>query len=308
MRVKLKRGKQKELICGEKEKQNLTWKEFSEILGVSKSALVEWKLERNLIPFEIYKKLDPRGKFNKYISKKMEDNWGQSKGGIKSRGTLKEINIPEKDEKLAEFIGILLGDGNINSFNKGKKIRTYAIRIAGNAKTDRAYFLDYVKPLMENLFRTPVKIYLREDRGVMYLLLHSYHLVKFLDKEGLKAGNKIKNQVTIPAWICKNNSFLRACLRGLIDTDGCIYTMKPKYPNYFQISFKNYNERLLEDVRKGFLKLGFRVSRISCKQIYITAQSEIEKYYKEIGFSNPKHKEKYLNIRKEHLYTHSPVV
>ena len=43
----------------------------------------------------------------------MVKNGGQVKGGKLSTGTTKKIIIPKKDEKLAELIGIILGDGNI---------------------------------------------------------------------------------------------------------------------------------------------------------------------------------------------------
>ena len=78
-------------------------------------------------------------------------NWGQIKGGKLSSGTTKTITIPPKNEKLAELVGILLGDGNIHVY-KGKKSTSYAVRIAGDSNKDKKYLIDYVKPLCDSLF------------------------------------------------------------------------------------------------------------------------------------------------------------
>ena len=128
----------------------------------------------------------------------------------------------------------------------------------------------------------------------MLIIVHSKRLVDFFISLGIKSGNKIKNKISIPKWIFENKDYLKACVRGLIDTDGCIYTLKPKYPHYYQLSFKNYNTRLLKDVRKAFIQLGYPISKISGGiQIYLTQQEALRKFYKDVGFSNIKHQKRY---------------
>jgi len=145
------------------------------------------------------------------------------------------------------------------------------------------------------LFGIEPKIELRKSNE-MLIIVHSKKIVEFFNNQGLKYGDKIRNQVTIPAWIFKKKSYLRACIRGLIDTDGCIYALKPHYSNYYQLSFKNYNMTLLRDVRKAFLTLGYPISKISKNnQIYLTQKVFIRKFYKEIGFSNLKHQKRICN-------------
>ena len=67
MRIKLKKGKQKELINKVKNKNQFTWNDFSKFLNVSEVALIDWSKERNLMPLKVYKKLDPDNKYKKYI-------------------------------------------------------------------------------------------------------------------------------------------------------------------------------------------------------------------------------------------------
>ncbi|MAE43172.1 hypothetical protein CMO93_05350 [Candidatus Woesearchaeota archaeon] len=299
MRVQLKNGKQKELIYKVKNKAQFTWKDFSEFLNVSESCIIEWSRENNLLPFKIFKRLDKNNEYEKHIVKIRKEKWGQSKGGLNSSGSLKEIKTPKKSKELAELVGIILGDGNINYIKKGKKIGTYMVRISGDKRYEYDYLTKYVSSLFMRLFSIGTKISKRKGNDLS-IIVHSKKLVKFFISLGLKSGNKITNQVTIPKWIFKKEEYLKSCIRGLIDTDGCIYTLKPHYPNYYQLSFKNHNIKLLKDLRKAFLKLNYPISNISKnKQIYLTQKLYINKFYKEIGFSNKKHRDR---------YKHSPVV
>jgi len=295
MRIQLKKGKQKDLLYKAKELSKYTWSEFSRHLGVSESALKEWAMERNLLPLKIYRELDPSGRYNKHILEIKEKNWGQVKAGINSNGTLKCIRIPRYSKKLAELVGIILGDGNIHSFKISKKVSSYMVRIAGDKRLDRDYLIRYVSGLFRDLFGVEPKIDERKTNE-MLVIVHSKRIVEFFVSMGIKSGNKIKNQVTIPDWVFKKDDYLKACIRGLIDSDGCIYTLKPFYPKYYQLCFKNFNTRLIEDTRKAFLKLGYPISNISMGiQIYLTQKKYVRKFYKEIGFSNEKHIKRYLD-------------
>lgn len=216
----------------------------------------------------------------------------------------KKIKIPVYSEELAEFIGILLGDGNICSFIKGKKNRTYSVRIAGDSRNDYTYLTKFVAPLCKNLFGITPKFYKSKRCNAFYVRLDGLRLIEYLSTMGLKSGNKLKNQSTIPKWIWSNNKYLRSCVRGLIDTDGSIYELLPNWPGCMQIMFKNYDKTLLEDTRKAFLLLGFKISNISMgNKIYLTRKLDIDKFYKEVGFSNLKHILRYKKIK-----NHSPVV
>jgi len=171
------------------------------------------------------------------------------------------------------------------------------VRVVGNPKTERRYLLDFVKPLIESLFDVAVGVYTNKKGNEIFLTAYGKNLVRFLDSVGLPCGNKIRNRASIPSWIFEDERYLKACIRGLIDTDGSIYVLKPHYPNLLQICFKSKNPRLLADFKIALQKLGFHPSRISWDKVYLTRQSEIERYAKEIGFSNQNHLERYCKVR-----------
>lgn len=210
------------------------------------------------------------------------------------RSYVKKIKIPKFNEKLAEFIGVLLGDGNIHTYRKGKKVATYMIQIAGNSKKDKVYLENYVFDLFKDLFGFEPKFYQNKNSNCIYLIAHSLELVNFLEKMGLKSGKKIMNRLTIPKWIFQDKSFIRSCLRGLYDTDGCLYELKPHWPGLFQLNFENRNITLLRDLKRALDILGIKSSKIHGKRtkeghrVDITSKSMIHKFYKEIGTSNPR--------------------
>lgn len=290
MRLKLKKGQQKRLIKKFKEEKNLTWNNLSEFLGIKYGKLKSFFDETSLITEELYQKIDQERKFSKYIIEKKEEGWGKIKGGLNSPGSTKKIRKISFDEKLSEFVGIVLGDGHVGLYKKGKKIGVYCIRIAGDLKKDQDYHINYIKKLFQDLFNLRAKEVLRKKNNERFLDFYSKELVNLFIEMGIKPGNKIKNQSTIPKWIFSNKSYLKVCLRGLIDTDGSIFRMSKKDYKLIRINFTNHNITLLNDVRRAFLNLGFHPSKIiNNRQFHISRQKEIKRYVEEIGFKNLKH-------------------
>jgi len=287
MRLLFEKGRQRELLKKEKEERGLTWKIFADELGMRLGKLMTFFTEERVIDDLTFNKLNLRGKYQKFIIKRLGDKWGQSLGGKNSFGNLKRIKIPIKDDKLAELFGIVLGDGNVQS-TKGEKIGVYNVRVVGHSVDDRNYLLYFVKPLFESLFDSSARIYESKTNRALNVSMDSKEVVNFFEENGFKSGNKIVNQIGIPNWIKDNDEFLASCLRGLFDTDGSFYRLTNQ--NSYQVHFKNHNKKLLKDVRDGLISLGIIPSKIVCgKSIVITKKSEIQKFYKLIGFSNSKH-------------------
>jgi len=290
MRIRLTKGKQKELI--EEANKKLSWEQLSKKTSLSKNYIrIDLRNERTFISDETYKKLKSiSGKdFDSFIIQKLEDNWGRAKGGKNSLGSTIKLIKPKKDEKLAEFVGAVLGDGNLNYYKKGKNVGVYQVKIAGDYIKDKEYHL-YLKKLCENIFNLKINEILNPAKNERFLVIYSKQLIEFFISMGILPGDKIKNQSTVPKWIFNNEEYLKACLRGLIDTDGSIFRMSNKDFNLIRIGFTNHNKKLLEDTRTSFIKLNFNPSKvINNRQFHISRQEEIKRYIHEIGFKNPKH-------------------
>ncbi|MEX0920511.1 MAG: LAGLIDADG family homing endonuclease [Candidatus Pacearchaeota archaeon] len=300
MRLKFVKGKQREMIS--LLKKDYSWSQLSKLLGVSEGYLRnELRNEVRLLDEVLYRKICKmvNRDFDKFISEKIGDNWGQSKGGKNSKGNTKTIKIPKDSVKLAEFFGIMLGDGNSHKTqfyeSRMNKRGTYVIRVVGDSRHDEDYLINYVKSLIEKLFNIKVnsgkfnpKENFKNSRNAMFLVAYGVRLVNFLEEKGFKPGNKIKNRLGIPKWIKENHRFLAACLRGLYDTDGGIYKLNNQ--NTYQIVFTNFNLTLLRDVKESLEILGIVPSKITKgNKVYITKKSELRKFLKQIGFHNSRH-------------------
>ena len=200
--------------------------------------------------------------------------------------TRMKILKPLKNSSLAEFVGILLGDGGITK---------YQVHISLNRTSDADY-ANYVTKLGQKLFGLkPLRQY--RDNCVI-ITFSSIELVDFLVSIGLRRGHKVRQQVTVPAWILGSSTLSWACVRGLIDTDGCVYIdhhqIAGRDYKQFCLSFSNASHPLLEMVLKTLQDQGLE-ARIYSRNVKLRAYDEVKRYFHIIGSSNPKHLNKFRN-------------
>lgn len=219
---------------------------------------------------------------------------GRRKGGQESLKThrqrntgfriLHEVALPPRSSKLAELLGILVGDGHLSY---------YQASVCTNLTTDigHAYF---VKKLFKELFAVPVGIQKRQKDNSIVVVVSSRTIVRFLEKQGMPSGNKIKNNLRVPDWILKKGEYRAAFMRGLFDTDGCVYAehhsgTKKTY-SYAILAITSYAKGLIYGIIKILNSLGFTPrNRSSQKSVYLRKQSEVRRYFSMVGTSNPKH-------------------
>lgn len=187
------------------------------------------------------------------------------------------IDLPSLSGDLAEFCGVMLGDGHISPAQ---------ILITVNINTDSLY-VPYLQDLLERMFHFRPRVTSVKYGSTVDLYITSAHLVRELRKIGLYSSNKVRDQVSIPDWILRSPAYKRRFLRGFFDTDGSIYRLK--HFNAVQMSFSNLSVPLLEGTRQLLLDLGYHPSRFSGHSVYLTRQEDIRTYIREIGFGNLKH-------------------
>ncbi|MFB6192920.1 MAG: LAGLIDADG family homing endonuclease, partial [Candidatus Nanohaloarchaea archaeon] len=193
----------------------------------------------------------------------------------------KQLPPIEKSIDLAELFGIILGDGHVqfrSEKNKDRNTSTYFISITLNEKEKE--LIKHSKDLSQSITSLEPKEYTKSGRCVR-IVLHSKDLVTRFVELGLKAGNKKENQVHVPEWIKEEKKFCRACVRGLIDTDGAIYQDQRGDKSYTRVQFKNYSEPLLEDFKQMCEKLDIKTVKGGPHQIQIS-RHDIEKFIKTI--------------------------
>ena len=131
-----------------------------------------------------------------------------------NKNNLTIVKIPEKvNEELAELVGAYLGDGTLTK---------YFIRISGDKRYDVSY-IRYLAGLVENVFEFKPAIRFENNTNIIYLEIRSKMICDFFHKKlKILYGDKIRNKTRIPEQILGDKNLLKACIRGLVDTDGSI--------------------------------------------------------------------------------------
>lgn len=319
------KGLQRSFILTAQNSLGITQKELAQKLNINKRTLADWtreeitisqikakelsKLSGISIPLDYFiidwnerlkeiGRIGGRNHFVKYgkvggneeYRKEKWKEWWNKVGKFKKTApgfkTLLKIKIPKKSKLLAEFIGILLGDGNISPYHVGITL----------SSEEKEYSI-YVQNLIKKLFGVTPKVHKHKLANAVNITVNRKVLVNFCQKVGFEMGNKITHQVDIPVWIKKNKAFNRECVRGLFDTDGCFfihnYIVGGKKYSYLKITFTSASIPLILSVREILINFGFNV-RISKnhKDIRIEDIKYVEKYIKEIGSHNNKHLQK----------------
>lgn len=318
-RVVFPHGEQKRLLLEVQKKTGLSWETLSEKACVSRRTLTDWKREKYSLPLKalkIFLKLSsldmPKngeirkpfwwtheaaktagrlvwqryGAIGDPVKRKQRwVEWWQTKGRFQHNNyfVFKNISFPKKTEDLAEFSGIIMGDGSITK-------RQVAVTV--HYKDDRAYSL-FIKTLMQQLFNVIPSWTIRVKRSTIFVVISRTQLVKFCQSIGLVVGNKVKQQIDIPDWIMENTSFQKACMRGLMDTDGCIFnechTINKKKYCYPRLSFVSMSAPLRESVMRILTKLDFSPKMRNNRSVQLEYKCEIIRYFETIRSHNPKH-------------------
>lgn len=222
---------------------------------------------------------------------------GRSKGGRVSQQRRREnpefyrqkgciipnyFTEPNKSAQLAEFVGVVLGDGCITPSQ---------VQITLNSVADKHY-ISYVNQLVIKLFHYSPGIHQRKKSRAKVLTITGVNYVKMLGKLGLSPGDKVKKQVKVPDWVVCNRSFSIMCLRGLMDTDGGIfmhsYMVGKKRYTYLKLQFSNRSDRLRHFVFTVLTDLKLNPKHAGNKHVWLYSENEVIQYLDLVGSSNPR--------------------
>ena len=165
----------------------------------------------------------------------------------------------ELNREFCEFYGVLIGDGCLSSFRISSGKQHYEIRIDGNADTDYFYYLYFLLPLIKKVFDKAVRINFRKDCNGIFVRFKHKQLALFLNKELNFPFGKKKN-IAIHEKILNDDKKILNVLRGIFDTDGCLYFTKnnSKKRSYPIIEISTHSKFLLDQLATLLPKFGFK--------------------------------------------------
>lgn len=325
-RIGFLKGKQSAWINKILKENDLSVKEISQICGVSHRTFRDWRREKYTISEKALLKIHK--KFHTAIPNKIQhlsDFWyvkkGARKGALRrmelygllgnqeSRRTgglvsqqrrrenpekyrvlgcnvRKEFKIEAPTVEFAELAGILLGDGGISNTQ---------VRITISALVDRQY-AKFISKLVYNVFGEHPSVFERSEDNTINLTVSGIALVELLLKWGFVKGNKIVQEIDFPQWIWSDRQFQKACIRGLIDTDGGLYFHRHwvkgiRYRN-LGLCFSSGSKPLLNSVSKVLNDYNIIHSLDKKGRLYIYSLEQIKKYFSIFGTNNSKNKHK----------------
>lgn len=206
-------------------------------------------------------------------------------------------NIPpiiHLNTQICELVGAFIGDGYLTNCKKGQ----YVFGISGHRYLDEDYIKYLKNIILENFPSTKPKLYYRTDEKTIMLKVCSKEIYIFFKNLGFNSGKKA-HTVKIPKKIINNDEFIRTTIRGIFDTDGCVYLDKRKtYAKpYSRITLQVASIELIEQL-ESFLSNHFKLyvnkkNRDGYRNyIEIYGLKQLAKYLKIVGFSNQRHLKK----------------
>jgi hypothetical protein len=195
-----------------------------------------------------------------------------------------------KKERLAEFIGILLGDGSL-SLKSNNPTSINRLKITLNSKDDIQY-LSYIKNLILELFNAEPNIKFRKNENTVDVFLFKKEIIEYLVNEvGLKLSPKWNN-ATIPSSFNSKHMGLHV-LRGYFDTDGCLATTNNNGTIYPRLEMKicpsPMQKQFIETLKTHNFKFGvYSIGRGEVR-IQLNGKKQLKKWLESVGFSNIKH-------------------
>ena len=164
--------------------------------------------------------------------------------------------VSYRSETAAYIIGIALGDGNLSNPN-GRATR---LRITCDARyPDIACTIEESLSILfpnNKISRVP-----GPKKSYFNISIYSNQLDAIMPWQA-NQGTKYKQAAHVPEWIFKNTGYSKACLKGLIQSDGSIYRDR----GYYMINFTNDIRLLASDVQHLFQKLGYKPHLYCAKQ------------------------------------------
>lgn len=309
----------REYFTAVRRKYAVPWSRIAQDIRVSTRTLTSWRSQENTMPLDIAEKwrkkfgiilprhtvidLDKKRKEASSLGGKVRESMygnlgtpeGRRRGGLRSQQIHKNnplspfvalpVMFPHRDVHFAELIGAILGDGTVTE---------YQLILYSNA-FDEVEYSQFLADLVTKVFHVSTATHRVKNYGVIRVVCSRTEVVAHLQKAGVGIGNKVHRQAGVPLWIKRNDSFAQACVRGLVDTDGCVYLDRHRVneQNYSSlcIAFTNASVPLLDFVFETWTSLGFHPTRHK-RDVRLRRREEVIKYANQVGFSNSKHEHK----------------
>jgi hypothetical protein len=195
------------------------------------------------------------------------------------------------NKEIAEFVGILLGDGSIDT--------KYQNRVQITLNKAETVYASYIMELVRRNFKVKPLLRFRKSEQALDIKIFNKEFVGFLTNTlGLVPAPK-RGRAVVPDAFMEEN-LARYVLRGYFDTDGSVVITNNNGTLYPRLEMKVCPSPMCASFVKILKTFGFRFGayRITNGEtrIQMNGQSQLQKWVNIVGSSNPNHLEKIKRI------------
>lgn len=178
-----------------------------------------------------------------------------------------------KNGDLAELIGVILGDGNIEKYP-----RTERLTISSNSN-NQGFIKRYSLLIQKVIGKYPsIK---KQKTNCIKIYLYEKHLSK---RFGIPAGNRSNIAWKIPKWIWNTRKYLIRYLKGLYEAEGSFSVHKPTYT--YKLFFTNSNRSLLNSTYQALLIIGLKSAHLEKSRVTVSKKIDVFGLKELLGFRN----------------------
>lgn len=213
------------------------------------------------------------------------------------------MNRPKlSDPRLAEFVGIMLGDGSIGKYQcsrgDGSSSKQFVVKVT--ISKDESEYESHISVLFEDLFGIEPVSYQKKNENTLDIRCFDRDLFDFLTEEvGLKTAPK-KGRAEIPEKYTAEK-FRKEVLRGYFDTDGSLVLTDNNGYLYPRLEMKISHSPMQEQFIQLIENEGFRFGDYELEKgkirIQMNGKEQLQKWVEEIGFNNQRHLTKLERFR-----------
>jgi len=195
-------------------------------------------------------------------------------------------------KEVAELVGIILGDGSIQVYESKKHSKSYRLKITLDNREKN--YQDYICNLLESVFnKKPIRKKRKSENTLDIFLFEKCVVLDLLDL-GLKKSPKRNNAVIPQQFTTK--SMAKFVLRGLFDTDGSLVLTKNGNKLYPRLEIKTSPSPMNNQIKELLELFDFKFGEYKIEngniRFQMNGHKQLEKWLKEIGFSNSRHIDK----------------
>lgn len=195
-----------------------------------------------------------------------------------------------KMEKLAEFVGIMLGDGSIGVYDTkaGNKIKKHKV-VKVTLDSRNIQYITHVSGLMRELLRVEPKLHFKKNENTVDIRTFKREVLDYvLNEIGLNLSPKWNN-MKIPEKFMKRELYPHL-LRGLFDTDGSVTIFNNTGILYPRIEIRICPSPAQEQFIRIVDELGFKYKIQNLERgkikIRISGKKELQKWFDIVGSNN----------------------